>query len=126
MSFRKPSIVVADDHAEMLSEISKVLDSDYEIVASVENGLLAVEAVVRHEPDLVLLDIAMPHMNGIEAARKIRELGIQTRILFLSAEIRPEYREVVRALSASYVLKAQMHSELANAIAKALRGEIPS
>lgn len=126
MSFRKPSIVVADDHAEMLSEIARALDSDYEIVASVANGVLAVEAVVKHEPDLVLLDIAMPHMNGIEAARKIRELGIQTRILFLTAELRPEYREVVQALSASYVLKAQMRSELANAIAKALRGEIPS
>lgn len=126
MSFRKPSIVVADDHAEMLSEISRVLDSHYEIVAAVADGVLAVEAVVKHEPDLVLLDIAMPHMNGIEAAREIRDLGIRTRILFLTAELRPEYREVVQALSASFVLKAHMHSDLANAIAKALRGEIPS
>jgi DNA-binding NarL/FixJ family response regulator len=124
MAFTKPSIVLADDHEPMLSKISGLLSPHYNVVAAVGNGGLAVQAVITYQPDLVLLDISMPQMNGIEAARKIRHLGLSTGIVFLTVQFDSEYLEVAHSLGASYVLKNQLHSDLLVAIKETLAGRI--
>jgi two-component system, NarL family, nitrate/nitrite response regulator NarL len=123
MAFRKPSIALAEDHEPMRTRISNLLERDYNVVAAVENGVLAVEAVIAYQPDLALLDIAMPQMNGIQVGRKIRELELSTKIIFLSAQVSPGYLELARGLGAGYVLKNQLHSHLLMAIEEALAGK---
>ena len=123
MDFKKPSIVLAEDHKPMRTRISSLLERDYKVVAAVENGVLAVEAVITYQPDIALLDIAMPLMNGIQVGRKVRELKLPTKIIFLSAQISPAYLELARCLGAGYVLKNQLHSHLLIAIEKALAGK---
>jgi DNA-binding NarL/FixJ family response regulator len=124
MAFKRPSIVVAEDHEPMRIRISNLLERDYNVVAAVENGVLAVEAVIAYRPDLALLDIAMPQMNGIQVGRKVRELALPTKIIFLSAQVSPGYLELARCLGAGYVLKNQLHSHLLMAIEEALAGKI--
>ena len=124
MAHEKPTIVVADDHSAILAKITNVLKSDYDVIAAVENGADAVRAVTEHQPDLVVLDIAMPRMDGFAAARKIRELGIPTKIVFLTAQISVEYLATAQSLDASFVLKNHLHSELLVAIKETLAGRI--
>jgi CheY-like chemotaxis protein len=82
MVFKRPSIVLAEDHEPMRTHISNLLERDYNVVAAVENGVLDVDAVIAYQPDLALLDIAMPQMNGIQVGRKVRELELPTKIIF--------------------------------------------
>lgn len=122
MGFKKPSIVLAEDHEPMRTRISNLLERDYNVVAAVENGVLAVEAVIAYQPDLAILDIALPQMNGIQVGRKVRELELPTKIIFLSAQISSGYLELAQSLSAGYVLKNQLHSDLLMAIEDTLAG----
>src|SRR3954452_9548957 len=124
MSFTKATIVLADDNEPMRHQIYDLLNPDYEVLAAVENGLVAVQAVTRHQPDLVLLDISMPQMNGIEAASKIRQIGILTKIVFLTVQFNSDYVELARSLGASHILKNQMHSDLLIAIKETLAGRV--
>ena len=121
---RRPRVVLADDHRAMLDEVSRLLDPDAEIVASVSDGAAAVQAVTECEPDAVVLDIAMPGTGGIEAARQLRAAGYSTRIIFLTVQSDPEYARIAESLKASYVLKARMRSDLPLALREALAGRV--
>ena len=104
----KPRIVLADDYGPMLEEVSRLLEREFEIVAAVPDGALAVEAVTDLKPDAVLLDIHMPGMSGIEAAQQLRHMESSAKIIFLTIERDPEYVRLAAALSASYVVKSRM------------------
>ena len=117
----KPRIVIADDHNRMLEEVSRLLTRKFEVVAAVENGALAVLRVMDLKPDIVVLDIHMPMMGGIEAARELIRLGSSAKIIFLTIETDPEYVGVATAMGASYVIKAHIH-DLIIAIDEALAG----
>ena len=108
----------------MLEEVSRLLEQEFEIVAAVSNGALAVEAVADRKPDAVLLDIHMPEMSGIEAAQQLRRLGSSARIIFLTIEKDPEYVRLATALSACYVVKSRMPRDLIFAIKEALAGRL--
>jgi DNA-binding NarL/FixJ family response regulator len=120
----KPRIILADDFRPMLEEVSRLLEREFEIVAAVSNGALAVEAVADRKPDAVLLDIHMPEMSGIEAAQQLRRLGSSARIIFLTIEKDPEYVRLATALSACYVVKSRMPRDLIFAIHEALAGRL--
>jgi DNA-binding NarL/FixJ family response regulator len=116
----RPTVVVADDHPGMLAEILKFLQPHCQIVATVENGILAVQAISEWQPDIAILDIAMPGMTGIQAAQRLVEMKSSTRIIFLSMQPDPDYVQAADALGAGIVVKSRMRSDLLLAIETAL------
>jgi len=120
----KPRVIVADDHHAMLEEMSRLLKGDFEVVAAVTNGALAVQNVADLKPDAVVLDIHMPGMDGIEAARNLMRLGSSAKIIFLTIEIDPEYVELATTMGVSYVVKTRLYHDLIIAIKEALAGRL--
>jgi len=123
LTMDRKRILLADDHAEMLEELRALLAGDYDIVGAVENGQELVEAARTLEPDLIVSDISMPVMTGFEAAAKIREAGISTKIIFLTVQSSSAYLKKARALGADgYVLKVYTNEQLPIAISSVLTG----
>jgi len=121
----KPRILLADDHAAILDKVAALLAPEFDVVAAVGDGLLALEAAARFCPELVVLDIAMPGLDGIHAARELRRNGCDAKIVFLTVQEDEDY--VSAALDAGalgYVLKSRMQSDLILAIRQALAGEV--
>jgi DNA-binding NarL/FixJ family response regulator len=118
-------ILLADDHSLILTGIRALLTEYFELVGQVEDGRSLVEAALRLRPDLIILDVAMPLLNGIDAARQIRKEWPQARLLFLSMHADPLYlREALHAGGSGYVLKSSANEELHTAVQKVLKGGI--
>ena len=115
-------VLVADDHEKVLESARRLLGSDYQVVAAVGDGVMAVEAARNLGPDLILLDIEMPRMDGIRAAQEIRHSGSKARILFLTVHDEEDYISAARRLGDGYVLKSRMGSDLRHAIDEAFSG----
>ena len=116
-------VLLADDHAAMLEEVRALLDEEYEIVGAVENGEKLVAAASALKPDVIVSDISMPVMTGFEAVARIRELGLPSRIIFLTVQSSAPYLKRARALGADgYVLKIHTTEQLPLAIASVLTG----
>jgi two-component system response regulator NreC len=99
-------ILVADDNDAVLGEIRELLGEEFEIIGTVSNGQDAVEAVLRFDPDVVVLDMAMPILDGIQAASRIRESNARTKILFLTIQENPDYVSAAFAAGATgYITK---------------------
>jgi len=101
-------VVVADDHAIVRAGLRALLDAagDVTVVAEAADGRAAVEAVERLRPDVLLLDLSMPGLNGVEALRRVREGAPRTRVLVLSMHAAPEYvRPALRAGALGYLVK---------------------
>jgi DNA-binding NarL/FixJ family response regulator len=121
----KIRVLIVDDHAILREGVRALLQlqPDMEVVGEGGNGVEAIEAVGRLDPDVVLMDIAMPGLGGIEAALELRKLGKRARILILSQYEDREYvRRLLKAGVAGYVLKKSAGAELANAIRAVHRG----
>lgn len=120
-------VVIADDHPMVRSGLAALLEStEIEIVGEANDGVQAVEAVARHQPDVLLLDIRMPDSDGIEALEKIRRSSPETRIVMLSTYDNPTYIARAVALGAcDYVLKGSPREKLVSAITSAAAGETP-
>lgn len=115
---------MADDNPAILRQVSNLLETRFEVEAVVDTGTRAVEAVARLKPDIAILDIAMPGLSGIEAARKIREMSLPTKIIFLTIQRDSDYLEAAAALDAGYVLKSRLHLDLLIAIEHAIAGKV--
>jgi CheY-like chemotaxis protein len=114
-------ILVADDHAETRALIASLLKTEFDVVATVADGQAAVDATGALQPDVVVLDIAMPVLNGFEAAAIIRELPDAPRIVFCTAYDDVEFAETAFAHGATaLVLKRDMLVELVSAVRQAL------
>jgi two-component system, NarL family, response regulator LiaR len=108
----------------MLDEVRALLDSDYEIIGTAQNGETLVEAARKLNPDLIISDISMPVMTGFEAAAKIKALGLAPKLIFLTVQSASAYVKKARSLGAAgYVLKAYTHEQLRAAVAKVLTGD---
>jgi CheY-like chemotaxis protein len=117
----RPRIVVADDHDKTRAAIASLLASDFDVVSTVADGQAAVEAAGALYPDLVVLDISMPGLNGFEAAALIRDLPDPPRIVFATAYEDASVASAASALGASAVVrKRQMLTELVPAVRRAL------
>jgi CheY-like chemotaxis protein len=117
----RPRIVVADDHDKTRAGIASLLASDFDVVATVPDGQAAVEAARALYPDLVVLDISMPGLNGFKAGALIRDLPDPPRIVFATAYDDGSIARAASALGASAVVrKREMLTELVPAVRRAL------
>ena len=122
-SIAAPRIVLADDHPEMLRTIALVLGNEFNIIGTAENGKRAVELTTTLSPDVLVLDISMPIVNGIEAASRLRAHGSRARVVFLTVNTDPDFVEAARRAGAvGYVLKESLALDLAPAIRAAIEG----
>jgi DNA-binding NarL/FixJ family response regulator len=122
----KTRILLADDHAVVRRGLRLVLDTepDLEVVAEVGNGAEAVEVVNRQEIDLAILDITMPRMTGLQAARELTRRKPGVRILILSMHENEQYFfEALKAGASGYVLKSVVDRDLVEACRAAMRGD---
>jgi len=121
------SIILADDHKILRSGIRKMLENEagYTVVAEAENGRDTVKYVQEFHPDLVIMDVTMPDMNGIEATRQIMALDVGTRIIALSMHSgKPFVEGMLRAGAFGYLLKSCELEELIQAIESVMSGKI--
>jgi DNA-binding NarL/FixJ family response regulator len=122
----KTRILVADDHPIVLGGLRRVLDAqaDFEVVAEAHDGAEAVEGVAKGDVHLAILDVSMPRMTGLQAAREITRHHPDTRVLMLSMHDNEEYLfEALAAGAAGYVLKTSVDRDLVGACRAAMRGE---
>jgi DNA-binding NarL/FixJ family response regulator len=118
-----PRILMADDHMMVLEGIHKLLENDCELIGTVGDGHALLKAVEQQRPDLVLLDISMPLLNGIDACRQLIKAMPKARIIFLTMHADVAYlEEAFRAGGAGYLLKRSAASELREAINVVMRG----
>jgi DNA-binding NarL/FixJ family response regulator len=118
-----PRVLLVDDSADMLDSAASVLSSEFEIVGAVQDGRTALEAAGTLRPDVIVLDISMPGMGGIEVAARLKAAGSTAAVVFLTVH---EDEEVVRAAKDAggigYVLKPRLVSELRQATHEASEG----
>jgi DNA-binding NarL/FixJ family response regulator len=118
----RPRVILADDHTLLLEAFEKLLIDECEVVATVSDGRALVEAVGSMKPDVVVVDIAMPLLNGIDAARQIKRVLSDTRIIFLTMNEDPDLAaEAFRAGASGYLLKRSAASELQTAIREVMK-----
>jgi DNA-binding NarL/FixJ family response regulator len=116
-------ILLADDNGAVLAELCRELEKEFEIVGTVTNGQDAVDSVLRLDPDVVVLDISMPILNGIQAALRIHEGHPRSKVLFLTIHENDEYVEAALSTGASgYVTKRRLASDLVRAIEEVSQG----
>ena len=117
-------VLLADDHTMMAEGLRKLLEEEYELVGVVHDGKALVDTAEQVNPDVVVLDITMPLLNGFEAARRIKEFLPETIVVFLTMHTDPTYAtEAFRAGASGYVVKQSAPAELLHAIAVCLKGE---
>ena len=119
-------ILLADDHSVVRHGFRRILDAqeDMEVVGEVSNGREAVEQAAALQPDLIIMDVTMPELNGIEATRRIAEIVPRARVLALSMHRDPVYvREILRAGARGYLLKDSSEVDLVSAIRAVAQGE---
>jgi DNA-binding NarL/FixJ family response regulator len=120
------TVLLADDFGEFRTAVSLLLRKkpELQIVAEASDGIEAVEQSRQLQPDLILLDIGLPKLNGIAAARQIREVAPQSKIIFVTQETSADImKEAIGLGGMGYVVKAKVESELLKAIDLVLEGK---
>ena len=120
---RRPRVLVADDHQIVTGGLRVLLEPKFDLVGIVENGRDLLEAAARLRPDVIVADISMPLLNGIEAIRQLKKAGEPAPVVLLTMHLEATY--AARAFDAGasgYVLKHAAPSELITAIEEALKG----
>ena len=121
---KRARVLLADDHPLILAGIRGLLVEHHDVVDQVGDGRSVVEAALRLRPDLIILDVSMPLLNGIEAARQIKNAWPEARFLFLSMHSNPAYlRDALDAGGLGYLLKTSAKEELREAVDHALNGK---
>jgi DNA-binding NarL/FixJ family response regulator len=119
----RPRILLADDHTLMLEGIRLILEPEFELVGSVEDGQALLMAARKLKPDVILLDISMPLLNGIDAAVQLRRMLPFAKLIFVTMHADPDYvTEAFRSGASGYLLKRAAASELLTAVREVLRG----
>src|SRR4249919_4075488 len=119
----RPRVLLADDHAMLLGAFEKLLAEDCDIVGQVADGRALVAAADTLKPDLIVLDISMPLLNGLEAGRQIKQKLRHVKLVFLTMNEDGDLAaEAFRSGASGYVLKRSAASELATAIREVMQG----
>lgn len=118
-----PRVLLADDHTLVLDGYRKILESSCDIVGAAEDGRTLLKMAHQLRPDIVTLDISMPHLNGIDAARKLHKELPDTKIIFVTMHADQAYvTEAFKAGATGYLLKRSAGSELLQAIQSVMKG----
>lgn len=121
----RPRILLADDHTMLLDAFKRVLEPACEVVGSVADGRALLAAAPKLKPDVIVLDIAMPRLNGLDACRQLKQMTPETKLVFLTANEDPDLAvEAFQAGASAYLLKNSASSELFTAIEQVLAGKI--
>ena len=118
----RPRVLVADDHQAILDLVSHQLADEFEVIATLQDGQAAFDETLVRKPDVVVLDITMPRMSGIEVANRLSALPNPPRIVFLTGIEDPDFMHAAEDAGASgYVLKRNLLTHLVGALRHALR-----
>jgi len=116
-------LLLADDHTLLLEGLRMMLEPEFELAGVVEDGQALLAAAVALKPDVIILDISMPLLNGIDAARELRKLTPAAKLIFLTMHGGHDYvKEALRAGASGYLLKRSAASELLTAVREVLKG----
>ncbi len=116
-------VLLADDHTLLLEAFEKLLEHEYTVVGAVSDGRALLSAAAELKPDVIVLDIAMPLLNGLDAARQLKKTMPKVKLVFLTMNEDPNVAsEAFRAGASGYLLKTSASSELSKAIEEALCG----
>jgi len=120
---RQATVLLADDHPMMCAALRQILGADHNVIGSVEDGRTLVKMALELKPDLVVLDVALPFLNGLEAGRQLKAQIPGLKLVFVTMNRDPDIaREALRLGASGYVLKDEMGEELLPAIQNALQG----
>ena len=120
---RRTRVLLADDHKIVLDGLRSLLEPEFELAGTVEDGRTLVSSAQKLRPDVIVVDVSMPLLNGIEAVRQIKKTDSHVKIIFLT--MHPDVTYAIRAFEAGasgYVLKHSASSELITAIHEAIKG----
>ncbi len=116
-------VLLADDHEDFLTIETRLLEQEFDVIGKVGDGRTSIEETTRFEPDVLVLDISMPVINGIKAARHFQSLGSSVKIVFLSVyEDRDYVRAALAAGALGYVVKCRIATDLLPALRAAVAG----
>jgi len=117
MGKERARIVFADDHRSMHGLLNRILGAEFEIVAAVSDGLALIEAAREHQPDVLVVDISMPELDGIQAVKRLQEEGENFPVVFLTTHTEAALVEqALKTGALGFVLKVHAADELALAI----------
>jgi DNA-binding NarL/FixJ family response regulator len=119
----KPRVLIADDHRIVVEGLKKLLSSDFHVIGAVADGRELLAASEKLHPDVIVADISMPSLNGIEAVRQIKKIHKEVKVVFLTMHLDVNYAaSAFKAGASGYVLKHSAPDELVTAIREALQG----
>lgn len=122
---KKPTVILADDHTLVLEGFRRLLETHCDLLATVGNGQALLQAAAEHRPDIAILDISMPVMNGIEAARILKSKFPSMKLVVVTMHADPAYiRAAFQAGASGYILKQSLSDELPQALHAVLQGQI--
>jgi DNA-binding NarL/FixJ family response regulator len=120
----RPKVLIVDDHRVVAEGLLRLLGDDFDIVGTINDGRAVVEAVCRLQPDVLLLDLSMPNVSGLEAMRQLARRRIAFKAIVLTMHADPDLAvEALKAGAAGYVLKESSGDELLTALKVVLRGD---
>ena len=120
----KPRVLLADDHRVLAEGLRSLLEPEFEVVGVVADGRELVGLARKLRPDVIVADVTMPSLNGIEAAQQLRSLGVKAKVVFLTMHNDVAYaRRALEAGGSGFVLKHSATTELVTAVREALRGQ---
>lgn len=121
---KRPRVVLVDDHPAVLRQVLQLISSDFEVVDVLDDGRPLPALVTSLEPDLIVLDITLPGLSGIEIASLLRKTGALAKIVFLTVHADPDYaREAFDVGAKGYVVKPRLASDLIPALRAAMSGQ---
>jgi len=120
---KKTRLLIADDHTLVLEGLKRILDADFDLVGTAENGRDLLRKAEELKPDVVLVDISMPMLNGIDATKQLLKTSPQAKVIFVTMHADSDYvSEACRAGASGYLLKRSAAVELVTAIQEVMKG----
>ena len=121
----RPRVLLADDHLQVLQSVSSFLSTDFDVVATASDGREAVDLALRLQPEIAVIDMAMPELDGFQTVAELRRNGSSTKAVFLTMHGGDEFiKAAIDAGALGYVLKSRIYSDLFSAIGHALHGRL--